>query len=133
MTYDGFADLEKRLHPVHIVREKVHIDPLKRRKNLIDFVPVLILLNPSRLEYKMPRTYEMPEISHHLVESIDPYGLFGAKEIGEGIIVTSGGAITSAVFDALGGIYLNELPMTPWRVLRAIKRNEHRLARESAA
>jgi len=84
-----------------------------------------LYLNPSRLEYKMPRSYEMPEITHHLVETIDPYGPFGAKEIGEGIIVTAGGAIASAVSDALGGIYMHQIPMTPYRILRAIKVKEY--------
>ncbi|MEE4186100.1 MAG: xanthine dehydrogenase family protein molybdopterin-binding subunit, partial [Gammaproteobacteria bacterium] len=48
-------------------------------------------LNPSRLEYKMPRTYEMPEVEYFLIESNDPYGPFGAKEVGEGPIVVAGG------------------------------------------
>jgi CO/xanthine dehydrogenase Mo-binding subunit len=85
-------------------------------------------LNPSRLEYKMPRTYEMPEISHHFVETIDPYGPFGAKEIGEGIVVTTGGAIASAVFDALGGVYMHRVPMSPWRILRAVRAGERMAA-----
>ena len=92
-----------------------------------------LYLNPSRLEYKMPRTYEMPEISHHLIETIDPYGPFGAKEIGEGPVVTAGGAIASAVSDALGGIYLHKIPMTPMRILRAIKVKEHLQAGQTAA
>jgi CO/xanthine dehydrogenase Mo-binding subunit len=85
-----------------------------------------LYLNPSRLEYKMPRSYEMPEITHHLIETIDPYGPFGAKEIGEGPVVTAGGAIASAVSDALGGVYMHQIPMTPWRVLRAIHARERR-------
>ena len=85
-----------------------------------------LYLNPSRLEYKMPRTYEMPEISHHIVETIDPFGPFGAKEIGEGIVVTTGGAIASAVSDALGGTYLHKVPMSPWRVLRAVHAKQRR-------
>ena len=80
-----------------------------------------VYLNPSRLEYKMPRTYEMPEIHHYLVESIDPYGPFGAKEIGEGPVIVAGAATIAAVSDALGGRFLPEMPMTPWRVLKAIK------------
>jgi CO/xanthine dehydrogenase Mo-binding subunit len=92
-----------------------------------------LYLNPSRLEYKMPRTYEMPEITHHLIETIDPYGPFGAKEIGEGPIVTAGGAIASAVSDALGGMYMHQVPMTPMRILRAIKVKEYLEAAEAAA
>jgi 4-hydroxybenzoyl-CoA reductase subunit alpha len=69
----------------------------------------------------MPRTYEMPEISHHLVETVDPYGPFGAKEVGEGPVTVAGAAIVAAVSDALGGINLPEVPLTPWRVLKAIR------------
>lgn len=81
-----------------------------------------LYLNPSRLEYKMPRTHEMPEISYHLVETIDPYGPFGAKEVGEGPVTVAGAAIVAAVSDALGGINVPEMPMTPWRILRLIRR-----------
>ena len=80
-----------------------------------------LFLNPSRLEYKMPRSYEMPEISHHLIETIDPYGPFGAKEVGEGPVVVAGAAIIAAVSNALGGVLMTEMPMTPLRVLKAIR------------
>lgn len=83
-----------------------------------------LFLNPSRLEYKMPRTYEMPEISHHMIETNDPYGPFGAKEVGEGPVVVTGAAIIAAVSDALGGTLIPEMPMTPIRVLKAIRGSE---------
>ncbi len=79
-------------------------------------------LNPSRLEYKMPRTYEMPEVEYIIVESIDPYGPFGAKEVGEGPIVVTVGAIAAAVSNAVGA-FIPEMPMTPWKVLRVIRQN----------
>ncbi len=84
-------------------------------------------LNPSRLEYKLPRTYEMPDIEYIIVETIDPFGPFGAKEVGEGPIVVSMAAVASAVANALGGM-MPEIPMTPWRVLRAIKQREQAAA-----
>jgi 4-hydroxybenzoyl-CoA reductase subunit alpha len=77
-------------------------------------------LNPSRLEYKLPRTYELPEVDYVLVETIDPYGPFGAKEVGEGPIVVSMSAIASAVMNAVGGNMVPEIPMTPWRVQRML-------------
>jgi CO/xanthine dehydrogenase Mo-binding subunit len=76
-----------------------------------------LMLNPSRLEYKLPRTYELPEVDYVLVETIDPYGPFGAKEVGEGPIVVSMAAIASAVANAIGA-FVPEIPMTPWKVLR---------------
>lgn len=78
------------------------------------------ILNPSRLEYKLPRTYEMPPVEYILVETIDPYGPFGAKEVGEGPIVVTMSAVANAVANALGGM-VREIPMTPWRVLRAMR------------
>ncbi len=78
-------------------------------------------LNPSRLEYKMPRAYEMPEVEYFLIETNDPYGPFGAKEVGEGPIVVAGGAIAAAVSDALGG-FLPEIPMTSYKVWRECTR-----------
>lgn len=78
-------------------------------------------LNPSRLEYKLPRSFEMPEVNHIIVETIDPYGPFGAKEVGEGPIVATMAAIGNAVANALGE-QIPEMPITPWRVLRALGR-----------
>jgi 4-hydroxybenzoyl-CoA reductase subunit alpha len=78
-------------------------------------------LNPSRLEYKLPRSFEVPEVEHILVETIDPYGPFGAKEVGEGPIVATMAAIGNAVANALGEP-IPEMPITPWRVLRALGR-----------
>jgi 4-hydroxybenzoyl-CoA reductase subunit alpha len=84
-----------------------------------------MLLNPSRLEYKLPRTYELPDVEYIIVETIDPYGPFGAKEVGEGPIVVSMSAIASAVANAVGasstGGIVPEIPMTPWRVLRMLR------------
>ncbi|MGI9330441.1 MAG: xanthine dehydrogenase family protein molybdopterin-binding subunit [Gammaproteobacteria bacterium] len=92
-----------------------------------------LFLNPSRLEYKMPRTYEMPEIAHFMIESNDPYGPFGAKEVGEGPVVVAGAAIIAAVSNALGGTLMPEMPMTPMRVLKAIRASEQEKAQSQSA
>lgn len=89
------------------------------------------ILNPSRLEYKMPRSYEMPEVDHIIVESIDPYGPFGAKEVGEGPIVCTLQAVANAVANAIGQ-QVTDMPITPWRVLRTIKQKEARERRKNS-
>jgi len=81
------------------------------------------VMNPSRLDYKMPRAYEMPEVDHIIVETIDPHGPFGAKEVGEGPIVCTMQAIANAVANALG-TRIHEMPLSPWRVVKAAKTNE---------
>jgi 4-hydroxybenzoyl-CoA reductase subunit alpha len=77
------------------------------------------VMNPSRLDYKMPRAYEMPEVEHIIVETIDPHGPFGAKEVGEGPIVCTMQAIANAVTNAIGRP-VREMPLAPWRVLRVL-------------
>ena len=78
------------------------------------------VMNPSRLDYKMPRAFEMPEVEHIIVETIDPHGPFGAKEVGEGPIVCTMQAIANAVANAIGKP-VKEMPLAPWRVLRHIE------------
>jgi 4-hydroxybenzoyl-CoA reductase subunit alpha len=81
------------------------------------------VMNPSLLNYKLPRPFEMPGVERIIVESIDPGGPFGAKEVGEGPLVGSSAAIASAVRNAIG-CQISEFPITPERVLRALKQKK---------
>ncbi|HEX7007080.1 MAG TPA: molybdopterin cofactor-binding domain-containing protein, partial [Alphaproteobacteria bacterium] len=79
------------------------------------------LANPSFMDYKIPGTMEAPpEIYPIIVEQPDDTGPFGAKGIGEPPIVGLAPAIANAVAHATG-VRLRTLPMTPERVLRALK------------
>ena len=55
-----------------------------------------------------------------MVETHDPGGPYGAKEVGEGPQLSTVPAIANAIYDAVG-VWLNEFPLTPDRVLKAIK------------
>jgi CO/xanthine dehydrogenase Mo-binding subunit len=79
------------------------------------------ILNQSRIDYKLPRPYEVPEMEHIIVETNDPYGPYGAKEVGEGPIACNPHAIAMAVSNAIG-YTMKELPLTPERVLQAIRK-----------
>ncbi len=68
----------------------------------------------------MLRSFEMPEVEHIIVETIDPNGPFGAKEVGEGPIVCTMQAIANAVTNAIG-TPVKEMPLSPWRVLRSMQ------------
>ncbi len=83
------------------------------------------LMNPSLLEYRIPSTLENPEIECIIVESIDPEGPFGAKEAGEGSLAATIPAIANAVYDAVG-VRINTLPITPEKVLEALRKKEKR-------
>ncbi|MCW2906284.1 MAG: aldehyde oxidase and xanthine dehydrogenase molybdopterin binding protein [Actinomycetia bacterium] len=86
------------------------------------------LLTSSYLDYLIPTAIEVPElkIGHH--ETPSPWTPHGIKGGGEGGRMMAPAAINVAVNDALAplGVRLTELPMTPDRILAAI-----RAARES--
>ena len=83
----------------------------------------------SLLEYRMPTIAESPPIEVQIVESHDPYGPFGAKEASEGALAGFPPALVNAIANAIG-IDLNELPVTPDRVMEALiqRRRQARLA-----
>jgi 4-hydroxybenzoyl-CoA reductase subunit alpha len=74
---------------------------------------------PSLLDYKLPTTLDTPEIETILVEVPDREGPFGAKEAGQGPLNPVIPAIANAVYDAIG-VRIDETPLTPDKVLRAI-------------
>jgi 4-hydroxybenzoyl-CoA reductase subunit alpha len=86
-------------------------------------------LHASFLEYRVPTIAETPPIEVHIVESIDPNGPFGAKEASEGALAGFPPALVNAVANAIG-IDLDELPVTPDRVMDALvaRQRQQRLA-----
>ncbi len=79
------------------------------------------LLNADLHNYLLATSMDMPIIDSSLVESFEPAGPFGAKEVGEGATLPVLGAIANAVADAIG-VRIFDLPITPEKVLQAIKR-----------
>ena len=81
------------------------------------------VLNPSFQDYRLMTATEMPEIEMHLIETHDPEGPFGAKGIGEAPAICLSPALANAVYDAIG-IRFRRLPITPERVLAALREKE---------
>jgi 4-hydroxybenzoyl-CoA reductase subunit alpha len=75
---------------------------------------------PSMLEYKSPTFLDTPEIETFLVETVDPEGPYGAKEAGQGPLLPVIPAVNAAVYDALG-VWVDETPITPEKVVKALK------------
>jgi CO/xanthine dehydrogenase Mo-binding subunit len=73
-------------------------------------------------EYLLPSMHEAPEIVIEHQETPSPFSEFGVKGAGEGGRLVAPTAIASAIDDALKplGVTVNELPMTPERVVAAI-------------
>jgi len=78
---------------------------------------------PSMLEYKSPTFLDMPEVATFIVETIDPEGPYGAKEAGQGPLLPVPPAVCAAVYDALG-VWIDEVPVTPEKVLDALRRKQ---------
>jgi 4-hydroxybenzoyl-CoA reductase alpha subunit len=78
-------------------------------------------LNPTFLDYKMPRSTDVPDIKVIDIITDDPDGPFGAKEASEGSIVSAPPAVVSAIHDATG-IWFTELPITPEKIVKALRK-----------
>jgi CO/xanthine dehydrogenase Mo-binding subunit len=84
-----------------------------------------IVLNASLLEYKIPTISDIPKIIPVIVESYEPRGPFGAKEVGETARAAVMAALANAICNAIGA-RLYSLPMTPDRVQEAILKTERK-------
>ena len=79
-------------------------------------------LNVGLHDYKIPTHADMPMIDGHFLDGADPQANHvGARGIAEPAIIPTAPAIAGAVADALG-VEVLELPITPWRVLDALRR-----------
>ena len=82
------------------------------------------LVNPNMRDYKIATSLDIPEIETLFVDSIDPkINILGNKGLGEPPRIPPSGAIANAVYNALG-IHIREIPMTPDKVLQALKKKE---------
>ena len=78
------------------------------------------LLENSFMQYKIPTRLDMGHLRVEFESSYEPTGPFGAKSIGEIVINTPSPAIAHAIYRATG-VWHRELPITPEKVLMAMK------------
>jgi len=80
---------------------------------------------PGRTEnlhdYLIPTAGDMPEIESLLIEVPDPHGPFGAKGLGEHVLIPTAPAILNAIRHATGA-EITRLPALPHRVLAAMQK-----------
>jgi CO/xanthine dehydrogenase Mo-binding subunit len=74
--------------------------------------------------YHLPTSIEVPEIETLIVEEPHSEGPFGAKSLGEPVIIPTAAAIAAAVSDALGA-QVKEIPIRPEHVLELLERGGH--------
>ncbi len=80
-------------------------------------------LNPNFSDYRLPSMRDMPLLSHKFAESYEPTGPFGAKGLGELGMDPTAAVISNGIFDAVG-VRIKTLPITPEKILKAIKEKE---------
>ncbi|MGE5258496.1 MAG: xanthine dehydrogenase family protein molybdopterin-binding subunit [Hyphomicrobiales bacterium] len=77
-------------------------------------------MNPNFRDYKILTAKDLVPIEAPVLETHDKDGPYGAKGIGEPGYVPSAPAIANAIYNAVG-VRIKDLPMTPERVLAAIR------------
>jgi xanthine dehydrogenase molybdenum-binding subunit len=82
-----------------------------------------IVLNPNFQDYRIFYINDVPPMKSIMVESVDPDGPYGAKGLGEPGLVPTAAAIANAIYDAVG-VRIKSLPITPEKILRALKEKE---------
>ncbi|HEA68470.1 MAG TPA: xanthine dehydrogenase family protein molybdopterin-binding subunit [Desulfobacterales bacterium] len=78
------------------------------------------IMNPNFRDYKILTIKDVVPIEAPIFETFDKDGPYGAKGIGEPGCVPTAPAIANAIYDAIG-VRVKDLPITPERVLTAIK------------
>ncbi|HJU17649.1 MAG TPA: xanthine dehydrogenase family protein molybdopterin-binding subunit [Stellaceae bacterium] len=81
------------------------------------------LLSGSLLDYALPKADDVPNIRVVHQHSPSPLNPLGVKGVGEGGAVAPPAAIANAICDALApfGVEFNATPVTPERIVRALK------------
>ena len=77
-------------------------------------------INPNFSDYRIPAMRDMPPLQHAFADSYEPTGPFGAKGLGELNMDPTAAVLNNAIFDAVG-VRLKTLPITPEKILRALK------------
>jgi aerobic carbon-monoxide dehydrogenase large subunit len=84
-------------------------------------------LTGTLMDYLVPTAADVPRVEIGHIESPSPYTPGGIKGMGEGGAIAPPAAIANAVTDALApfGVRVNEIPLTPERVLNCIARGQN--------
>lgn len=86
------------------------------------------ILNPNFRDYRIPTASDMPHnanVSAMLASVPHPEGPYGAKGVGEAVMIPYAPAVSNAIYHAVG-IRINDLPLTCEKILKALKEKERR-------
>ena len=83
------------------------------------------LLTINLYQYGMPTSLDYPSADVYLPEVEDPYFAYSAKGAGENTNAPTPAAIRNAIYHATG-IWCNDLPITPDKIIRAVGEKKKR-------
>jgi CO/xanthine dehydrogenase Mo-binding subunit len=118
------ADVGKAIHPQHCVAQE---EGAAMQGIGHTFFEQLVydngqLINPNLIDYRIPTFSDLPEEFHTvLVENGDGPGPFGVRGMAEGGILSVAPSVCNAI-DRATGARIKDLPLTPERVWRALRR-----------
>ncbi len=81
------------------------------------------ITNPNFKDYRIPGIFDIPDMECISIQTVEPKGPYGAKEVGEGARASVAPAIANAITDAIG-VRIKEFPITPERILKALRDKE---------
>lgn len=73
-------------------------------------------------KYIIPTSLDIPEIEKIIIEDPESTGPYGAKGIGEPVMIPVAPAILNAIYDAVG-VRITDLPATPEKILQALSKS----------
>ncbi|UCE41290.1 MAG: molybdopterin-dependent oxidoreductase [Candidatus Aminicenantes bacterium] len=81
------------------------------------------ILNPNLHDYLLMTIMDAPKIFSGIVDSFEPEGPYGAKEVGEGATLPVLASVAHAIANATG-VWIKELPITPEKILKALEKSK---------
>ncbi|SDY88125.1 purine hydroxylase beta subunit apoprotein [Proteiniborus ethanoligenes] len=73
--------------------------------------------------YLIPTSMDMPEVDKIIVEDPESTAPYGAKGIGEPVLIYVAPAILNAIYNAVG-VRMTEIPVTPEKLIKALNENK---------
>lgn len=84
-----------------------------------------IVKNNKFSKYLIPTAMDMIDVEKIIIEDLESTAPYGAKGIGEPVMIPIAPAILNAIYDAIG-IRITELPVTPERLFKTMESNKGR-------
>jgi carbon-monoxide dehydrogenase large subunit len=123
----GVVDVGKAINPASIVQQNMGSIVMALGQAFTErmiYDDKGVVLNPDFVDYKIPTVKDLPDqLIIDFLEVPHPKGPYGAKGIGEIMIVPTAAAVGNALYQATG-VRFKTLPITPEAVLSRIREKE---------